>query len=126
MARTIRNLDQLIGLLNKGRFAEKCDEELLRVMEALAELPGEKGKAKITIEITIARDHELVNVVPVVKAKLPETGTFSATPFWEDGGALSVEHPNQRDMFAGPRSAPAMPVPAASDREDRERADING
>ena len=122
MARTIRNLDQLIGLLNRGRFAEKCDEELERVMNALKELPKEKGKAKLTIEITIASDSGRLDVTPVVKTKLPETGTFSATPFWEADGALSVEHPNQHDMFAGHRSA-KMP---AAEREERERADLNG
>ncbi|MBO9457941.1 MULTISPECIES: hypothetical protein [Stappiaceae] len=123
MARTIRNLGELIGLLNRGRFVEKCNEELERVMMALEDLPEQKGKAKITLEITIARQQELVNITPVVKAKLPESGTFSATPFWESDGALSVEHPNQRDMFAGPRKAD----PAAThDREERERADLNG
>ncbi len=123
MARTIRNLGELIGLLNRGRFVEKCNEELERVMMALEDLPEQKGKAKITLEITIARQQELVNITPVVKAKLPESGTFSATPFWESDGALSVEHPNQRDMFAGPRKAD----PATThDREERERADLNG
>lgn len=128
MARTIRKFDQLIGLLNRGRFAEKCDDCLEQVMAALKDMPGEKGKAKITVEVTVAMDGGLMNVVPVVKAKLPETGTFSATPFWEADGALSVEHPNQTDMF-GPRSARAAvpdsatePVPEAN----RERADING
>lgn len=123
MARTIRNLGELIGLLNRGRFVEKCNEELERVMMALEDLPEQKGKAKITLEITIARQQELVNITPVVKAKLPESGAFSATPFWESDGALSVEHPNQRDMFAGPRKADSAPT---HDREERERADLNG
>jgi hypothetical protein len=120
MARNIRNFDQLIGLLNRGRFAEKCDEELERVMAALKEMPKEKGKAKITVEITVACDSGRIDVTPVVKSKLPETGTFSATPFWEADGALSVEHPNQKDMFAGPRTA------STAQTEERERADIHG
>lgn len=64
MARTIRNLGELIGLLNRGRFVEKCNEELERVMMALEDLPEQKGKAKITLEITIARQQELVNIPP--------------------------------------------------------------
>lgn len=120
MARTIRNLDQLIGLLNRGRFVEACDEKLAEAMKALSEMPKEKGTAKITIEITIASDSGRLDVTPVVKSKLPENGKFSATPFWEADGALSVEHPNQSDMF-GPRG-----VPPKEGEETRERADLNG
>ncbi|WP_150526803.1 hypothetical protein [Roseibium sediminis] len=118
--RTIRNIDQLLGLLNRGRFAEKCNEALESCLEALQGMPNGKGKAKITIELTIASDHDRLDVTPVVKSKLPETGAFTATPFWNDEGALSVEHPNQRDMFNGPRAAEPRPA------EPRERADLNG
>ncbi len=102
--RAIHKLDQLIGLLSRGRFAERCDEHLADALAALTELPSEKGKAEINIKITISYDSGRIDITPVVKSKLPEGKAFSATPFWEFENGLSVQHPNQHDMF-GPRDA---------------------
>ena len=44
-----------------------------------------------------------------VKSKLPEDKAFSETPFWTLDGGLSVQHPSQTDMFAGPRDAAERP-----------------
>jgi len=102
---TIRKFDQMIGLLHRGKFAEKCDDVLREAVETLEALPGEKGKAKITVEIEIAYQSGRVDVTPTVKSKLPEGDKFGATPFWTHEGGLSTQHPNQIDMFGGPRDA---------------------
>jgi hypothetical protein len=105
MQPTIRNFDVMLKSLERGKFAKKCDEVLSEVISTLEALPNEKGKAKITLEIEFSYQSGLLNISPSVKPKLPEGDRFGATPFWIDDGALSVEHPNQRDMFAGPRVA---------------------
>jgi hypothetical protein len=110
--RTIRKFDEMLGLLSRGKFAEKCDEALTHAIETLEQLPGEKGKATITLKIELAYQNGRLDINPDVKSKLPEGDKFSATPFWTYEGGLSVQHPSQIDMFAGPRVAT---------KNDRER-----
>lgn len=99
MSRPIRRIADVLGLLNRGRFVEKCDEHLATAIETLEALPDEKGTAKITIEITVAYQAGRVDIRPAVKLKLPDEKAFTETPFWTAEGGLSVQHPSQSDMF---------------------------
>lgn len=101
----IRRLTDLVEVLNRGRFAEKCDEHLTHAMEALEGLPDQRGTATITVTLTVAFQEGRIDVKPTVKSKLPEEKGFGATPFWSLNGGFSVQHPSQDDMFAGPRDA---------------------
>ncbi len=103
--RPIRRFVEMIGLLNRGRFEEKLDEHLNTSIQTLEALPGEKGTATLTITVTINYESGRLDIKPAVKSKLPEEKAFSGTPFWSYEGALSVQHPSQIDMFAGPRDA---------------------
>ncbi len=101
----VRRFTDLVGVLNRGRFAEKCDEHLVDLMEKLEALPDQKGKATLTVTVEVAYQEGRIDVRPAVKSKLPEEKGFTATPFWSAGGGFSVQHPSQSDMFAGPRDA---------------------
>ncbi|SHF01063.1 hypothetical protein SAMN02745157_1432 [Kaistia soli DSM 19436] len=111
MARPIRKLDKILGLLSRGKFMEKCDEKLAEAITTLENLPEEKGEATLTIEIKVKYQAGRVDIVPAAKLKLPADKAFNATPFWTAEGGLSVEHPSQSDMF--PRDASA----SADERE---------
>jgi len=100
----VRGVGQVLALLNRGKFREAVDRHLMEAVETLEALPSEKGTATIDIRLKIDFQGGLCNVTPSVKSKLPEEG-FSPTPFWSLDGGLSVEHPNQADMF-GPREIP--------------------
>ncbi len=102
--RPIRRFSEMLGLLSRGRFEEKCDEHLTHAIETLEALPGEKGAATLTVTITLNFESGRLDVKPAVKSKLPEDKGFSGTPFWTYEGGLSVQHPSQIDMF-GPRAA---------------------
>lgn len=104
MARPIRRFTDMIGLLSRGRFAEKCDEKLVEAITALEALPDEEGTAEITIKIKVKYQSGRIDIVPAVASKLPAEKGFNATPFWSAEGGLSVEHPSQQDMFT--REAP--------------------
>lgn len=109
----IRSFTDTIATLNRGKFVEKCDEELARAIQALEDLPGEKGgKATLTITVELAYNGDRIDVKPTVKTKLPEARAFTGTTFWTYEGGLSVQHPSQHDMFAGPRdmTAPARNI----------------
>jgi hypothetical protein len=102
--RTIHRFTDLIGLLNRGHFVEKCDEHLQKTIAHLESLPDRKGTATITITLTCDFMDGQTNVTPAVKSKLPEEkGGFNATPFWSHDGGFSTQHPSQFDMF--PRTA---------------------
>lgn len=97
--RPIRRLTELMGLLDGGKFERACDEALADALAVLEALPKEEGTAKITIELTVAYQAGRVDVLPVLKSKLPEGQAFGRTPLWVADGALSTQHPNQMDIF---------------------------
>ena len=101
----LRRFTDVLNLLNRGRFTEKCDEHLANAIETLEALPSEKGTAKITIELTVNFDSGRVDIVPKVVSKLPEGKVFAATALWTHEGGLSVQHPSQIDIFSGPEDA---------------------
>lgn len=97
--RPMRRFTDLIGLLARGRFVEKCDEHLAKTIEALSALPDRKGTATISISLIVTFLDGRVDVTPRITSKLPEEKGFNATPFWALDGGLSVQHPSQADMF---------------------------
>lgn len=97
--RPIRRFVDMLGLLNRGRFVEKCDEHFAKAMAELEALPNEKGSATITVTIAVNYENGRLDIKPAVKSKLPEEKGFNGTPFWAVDGALSVQHPSQTDMF---------------------------
>lgn len=104
MVRPIRKFTEMLGLLDRGEFAAKCDEALATALQTLEALPKGSGKATITVTINVAYDSGRLDIHPVIKSKLPEAG-FGRTPFWSYDGALSTQHPSQIDMFAAPAPA---------------------
>ena len=112
-ARLIRNITDVLGMLSRGRFAEKCDEHLATALETLEAIPSEKGTATITITLTLNYESGRIDIKPAVKSKLPEEKAFSGTPLWVHEGGLSVQHPSQMDMFPGPRELPSRTAETA-------------
>jgi hypothetical protein len=103
MSRTIRNFSEMLGLLSRGRFNERLDQELTEAIQVLSNLPNEKGKATISLTIELSYQGGRLDIKPTVKSKLPEGQAFADTPFWTFENGLSVQHPSQIDIFDGPR-----------------------
>ncbi|RWO90898.1 hypothetical protein [Mesorhizobium sp.] len=114
----LRSFRAMLGLLSRGDVSRRLDEQLNEAIQALEACPADKCKAEITVKITL--DYELgrIDVKAETKSKLPETVKFMKTPFWTIDGELSVEHPNQIDMFP-PRAAGRV---APAEDEDDEAA----
>lgn len=111
-ARTIRKLFQLLGMIERNRFEQACDEGLEKCLEALAVAPEGKGKAQIILTIDIAMQKEMLQVVPKIVLKVPDDKVFRGTPFFLWNGEISTQHPDQMDMLElrevnAPRSEPA-------------------
>jgi hypothetical protein len=65
-----------------------------------------KAKAKVTLEFTIERHKKIdqgLEIEATVKVKIPEEGGVTSMLFSDADGRLLTRHPNQRDMFEGPR-----------------------
>lgn len=111
-AKPIRKMFQLLGLIERNRFEQACDEALANAIETLENLPKQQGKAVITMQIEVSVQKEMINVLPKITVKLPEDKAFSGTPFWIYEGAISTQHPNQMDMLEPREVAPARAEPA--------------
>lgn len=118
----LRSFRQMIGLLSRGDFSRHLDEKLNEAVNALEACPADKCKAEITVKIIL--DYELgrIDVKGEVKTKLPDTAKFMKTPFWAIDGQLSIEHPNQIDMFTLRGVPPGSSQPADDDEDDAASA----
>ena len=97
--RPFRRLVDVLSILSKGRFVEKCDEHFVKAIEHLQAQRG-GGTATLTLTLTIKLDDEgRADLVPAIKSKLPEEKGFQSTPLWALDGGLSAQHPSQFDIF---------------------------
>lgn len=103
MTQLLRSFTTMLGLVSRGELARALDEDMESVITTLEGMPDGIGKAKITIEVEFIAELGRMDIKANFKTKLPETRKFVKTPFWSIEGALSVQHPQQIDMFSGPR-----------------------
>lgn len=107
MSRVIRSYTETVGLLSRGDFARRLDEEMQKLLDAFETMTAESGKGTVDVKLEFKYELGRIDVAASFKTRLPETDRFMKTPFWIVEGALSVEHPSQADMFAGPRTIDA-------------------
>lgn len=92
---------QIVGLIDDGDLSEEFSTELRRVIAAVKERAGPKGKANgsITLKLSIKAEGGIVTIDGDVAAKAPKPKR-GASMFWAlDDGRISTEHPQQMNMF---------------------------
>lgn len=100
---------QIVGMVDDGDLAAEFSTELRRVIAAVKERAGQKGKAKgtLTMVLTTEQDGGVLLISGDIKVALPKkkrgNGMYWAMP----DGAISTEHPQQMNMFSGPRDVSA-------------------
>ena len=114
MSRVLRTFREMMGLLSRGDFSRHCDQLMNEAIDALEASPADKCKAEITIKVSLEYELGRIDIKADAKSKLPDTVKFMKTPFWAIDGQLSVEHPNQIDMFPA-RSANREPDDEAAE-----------
>lgn len=110
--RIIRDFRTVLDLCARGRLVERLDDKMGDVLKALAAHPDDKAKGTLTLTLEFARADERVTVRPKVVIKTPEEKGVGETTLFAAEDGLSLMHPSQMDMFAGPRAVP--PKPAAN------------
>ena len=105
----IRDATTVIGLLDRGDVAAALSKEMTETLAALKESLGGRKKAKakgtVTLTLSIEVEGSSATIDADVRSKRPHPVLGSSMFFVLDDGTLSTEHPQQEDMFAGPRDA---------------------
>lgn len=105
----IRDAQTIIGALENGEVAAELSTTITGALKQLKEMCGNrpKAKAKGTVTLTLHLDVEQssVTVEAEISQKLPKKPRGSSFYWVTDEGELSTEHPQQTDMFSGPRDA---------------------
>lgn len=106
----IRDAQTIIGMLEGGELAQALSgdiSETLSKLKDLSETMGRKAKVKGKVALTLEFEVEAgaVTVTAGIDTKVPKAPRGSSFYWVLDDGSLSTEHPQQTDMFAGPRAA---------------------
>ncbi|MBB6308947.1 hypothetical protein [Xanthobacter tagetidis] len=110
----IRDAQTIIGALEGGDLAQEMSVQITGALAQLKELTGGRPKAKAKGKVVLTLDIEVegsqATITGAIEAKVPKPARGSSFYWVLDDGSLSTEHPQQMNMFAGPR-----PLAAAGD-----------
>lgn len=104
----IRDAQSLLGMLESGDLNAELSTKLTETLEKLLELSNDRPnvtyKGGVSLKLNLAVKNSMVEInaeiPPPTLPKLPR----KASVYWViEGGRLSTEHPQQHDMFPGPR-----------------------
>ena len=103
----IRDAQTIIGALEHGEAAQELTNEITETLAKLKDLAGNRPKNKVKGSVTLKIDIEVeagtATITADISSKRPKPVRGSSF-FWVlDDGSLSTEHPQQTDMFGGPR-----------------------
>lgn len=106
----IRDAQTIIGMLEGGELAAQLSSDITETLAKLKDLGEVMGKkAKVKGKVVLALDFEMeagaVTVSASIDTKVPKAPRGTSYYWVLDDGSLSTEHPQQTDMFAGPREA---------------------
>lgn len=103
----IRDAQAIIGMLESGQLNAALSDEITGTLAKLKEMSGENPKKKfegsVTLKLSFEMESGAVTIAADISHKTPKQPR-ARTFYWvTDDGSLSTEHPQQTDMFAGPR-----------------------
>ncbi len=104
----IRDAQSLLGMLEGGELNEEMSSTLQDVLQKLLDLSNDRAKVtfkgEISLKIKLAVKDGMVEIdAEIPPPKLPKLPRKTSVYWLVDGGRLSTEHPQQHDMFGGPR-----------------------
>ncbi len=106
--RKIRDAQSIIGMLEGGDAASDLGREITETLCYLRDMVHgrQKGEAKgsVTLTLEFAVDHNGGTEVEVKLASKRPAKPRGKSYYWTlPDGSLSTDHPQQVDMFSGPR-----------------------
>lgn len=105
----IRDAQTIIGSLEDGEAVAALSKELTETLADLKAQCGNRPKAKakgtVSLTLTIEVEGGSATITADVQSKRPKPVRGSSFYWVLDDGSLSTEHPQQMNMFGGPREA---------------------
>jgi hypothetical protein len=105
----IRDGQTIIGMLEGGELASSLGTEITETLAKLKELAGDRPKnvvkGSVTLKVELKVENGAVEIECTLDSKRPKPSRPRSFYWVMDDGSLSTEHPQQTDMFAGPREA---------------------
>ncbi|WP_283196573.1 hypothetical protein [Rhizobium sp. BT04] len=104
----IRDAQTLLGMLEQGELNQEMTTKMTAVLEKLLELSNDrpnvtyKGQVSLVLNLSVKSGMVEINA-EIPPPKLPKLPRKSSVYWVIEGGRLSTEHPQQHDMFPGPR-----------------------
>lgn len=103
----IRDAQTIIGMLEGGELAAAYSAEITKALADMKELAGSNPKLSVKGKVSLHLGFEVcagtVEVRAEIVAKVPKPSRGKSFYWLMDDGSFSTEHPQQSDMFAGPR-----------------------
>lgn len=105
MSRQISTATDIIGMLERGDLNNDLTNEIRTVLKTLQDLAPPKGKVKgsVTLTLNFCVEGKNVEVESAIASKVPKAQRARSFYFVKEDGMLSVEHPQQDDLFVKPR-----------------------
>lgn len=107
MTNLIRDSQTLIGMLEGGELDKALSDKLKATLAELNAMshddPKRAFKGDVTLKLALSVAGGTVTINANITNKVPNLPRRSSIYWVTDSGALSTEHPQQNDMFAGPR-----------------------
>lgn len=107
--RKIKDATTVIGMLERGQVAADLSTVLTDTLRILKEQSDQRPKAKIkgkvALTLNIVVEEGAVQIEAAIENKVPKPVRSTSFYWVTEDGALSTEHPQQADMFSGPRAA---------------------
>lgn len=105
----IRDAATLLGMLDHGDISTNLSDEIRDTLAAMeAHRAGRKKTSvtgSVTLKIKFKNEDGGVVIDADIESKRPKKVRGSTYLFVDSEGVLSTEHPQQTDMFNGPRDA---------------------
>lgn len=111
----IRDTQTLFGMLEGGELNSEFSTQLNEVLQKLYDLSNDRPNVTFKGSVSLKLKLEVKNGMVEINAEIPPPTLpkieRKTTVYWVvEGGRLSTEHPQQHDMFGGPREIdPARP-----------------
>lgn len=90
--------DEIIGALERGDLSKDFSQAIRNVLAALVDQDG--GKGGVALKLKISAKGEMVSIKADIVETLPPKERRSSNFFVTGDGRLSLQHPDQVEMFA--------------------------
>jgi len=97
----LRTADEILGHLENGNLAKDFALGVHEVLEVLSGL--DDGSGSVTMKLTFDAKGDMVTVKAKLDVKPPIKARRSTNMFLTRSGELSLQHPQQIEMFNGRR-----------------------